>query len=81
MSAASIAAFAMSPQGDIYRSVCEHWGVDPGAPLEPVDDVLAFNLRAALLVTKPVPKPEPVDDRPGVVTDLEEQMRRMGIPT
>lgn len=75
MSAASIASFALSPEGDIYRAVCQYWNLDPGAPLEEEDDVLAFNLRAALMVT--APQPPEVDDREGVVTDLDRQMERM----
>lgn len=73
MTAASLAAFALSDQGQMYGSVCEFWGTDPGAPLD--DDVLAFNLRVALMITRP--KPVETDDRSGVVTDLESQLEAM----
>lgn len=46
-----LASFASSETGKFYGRICEFWGVDPAAPLEKVDDVLASNLRAALVVT------------------------------
>lgn len=36
---------------------------------------MAFQLRAALMLTKPTPVE--VDDGPGIKTDLDEQMRRI----
>jgi hypothetical protein len=75
VTANDIARFALSDEGAIYRSVCEHWGIDPAAGLE--DDVMAFNLRAALLITKPKPI-EPEESVEGkVTTDLERVMERM----
>ena len=46
-----LASFASSGAGKTYGRVCEMWGVDPAAPLEEIDDVLAANLRLALVVT------------------------------
>lgn len=46
-----VAAFAASPIGQIYGATCERYGVDPAASF--TDDVLAFNLRAALMVNAP----------------------------
>ena len=73
MTAAQLAAFVCSQEGQMYGAVCEFWGMDPGEPLD--DEVMAFNLRAALMITRP--KPVEVDDRPGIVTDLDQQMARM----
>jgi N-acyl-D-aspartate/D-glutamate deacylase len=44
-----LADFASSDAGKAYARIEQHWGRDPAAFLE--DDVLAHNLRAALLVT------------------------------
>lgn len=46
-----LAAFASSDIGKSYGRICQFWNVDPAASLEEVDDVLAANLRAALVVT------------------------------
>jgi len=55
-----LASFASSDQGKAFARIEQHWGRDPAASLEEVDDVLAHNLRAALLVTlaEGVPEPE-----------------------
>jgi hypothetical protein len=45
----AIAEFALSPGGRVFATVCDRWGVDPGG-MFPDDDVLAFNLRAGLMV-------------------------------
>lgn len=47
----ALASFASSEAGKTYGRVCEMWGVDPAASLEEIDDVLAANLRLALVVT------------------------------
>jgi len=73
VTAAGLAAFALSPEGTVYRQTCEFWQVDPAQGIS--DDVLAADFRTALLLTRP--KDVPQDDRPGLVTDLEEQMRRI----
>ena len=44
-----LAAFASSEAGKTFARIEQHWGRDPAAALE--DDVLAHNLRAALLIT------------------------------
>ena len=46
-----LADFASSGAGKTFARIEQHWGRDPAASLEPVDDVLAHNLRAALLLT------------------------------
>lgn len=71
-----LAAFVESQVSTFYAQVCERWGVDPGAYLEAEDDVLAFNLRAALAM-KTLPEPD-ADTEGGVVTDLARQMRALG---
>jgi hypothetical protein len=58
----ALAAFAVSDLGRYYAGVCRLWGIDPAAFLEKEDDVMAFNLRAALtksLAAEPEPDPEP----------------------
>jgi len=56
-----LADFARSDAGKTYGRVCEMWGVDPAAPLEEVDDVLAANLRIALAFSMHQSEPEEVD--------------------
>lgn len=46
-----LASFASSGAGKAFARIEQHWGRDPAASLEVVDDVLAHNLRAALLLT------------------------------
>lgn len=58
----ALAAFAASDVGRYYASVHRYWGTDPAAFLEEEDDLMAFNLRAALtkaLASEPEPEPEP----------------------
>ena len=56
-----IAAFASSDAGKAFARIEERWGRDPAASLEPVDDVLAHNLRAALIAALAGDAPEPDD--------------------
>ena len=56
-----IAAFASSDAGKAFARIEERWGRDPAASLEPVDDVLAHNLRAALITTLAEDEPESDD--------------------
>jgi N-acyl-D-aspartate/D-glutamate deacylase len=70
----ALASFASSEDGKTYAMVCERWGVDPAAFLED-DDVLAYNLRAALAVS--LHEPEEVDEAARHRT-LIEQARRSG---
>ena len=65
-----LADFASSAAGKTYGRVCEMWGVDPAASIEEVDDVLAANLRLALVVTMNDAEPEQVD--------MVEKARRAG---
>jgi N-acyl-D-aspartate/D-glutamate deacylase len=60
-----LAAFASSNAGKAFARIEERWGRDPAAALEPIDDVLAHNLRAALLVT--LAEDEPDDDHQDAV--------------
>jgi N-acyl-D-aspartate/D-glutamate deacylase len=46
-----LAAFASSDAGKVFARIEERFGRDPAAFLEPLDDVLAHNLRAAFVVT------------------------------
>jgi N-acyl-D-aspartate/D-glutamate deacylase len=46
-----LAAFASSDAGKAFARIEERFGRDPAASLEPLDDVLAHNLRAAFVVT------------------------------
>lgn len=45
---ASLAAFVQSDRGRFYSAVCDKYGIDPAAGMR--DDVVAFNLRAGLLL-------------------------------
>ena len=58
-----VAAFASSDAGKAFARIEERWGRDPAASLEAVDDVLAHNLRAALVVALAEDVPE--SDDPG----------------
>lgn len=44
-----LATFASSNAGRLYGRSCERYGIDPAADIE--DDVLAANLRLALMLT------------------------------
>lgn len=79
MSAAGLAQFVLSQEGGIYRTICEAYGLDPGAPLLGLDDVLAQDIRTAFLLTRPqeAVREPPTDGSARVVTDLEERMRAM----
>jgi hypothetical protein len=48
MTADVLASFAERPGALTYANVCARWGMDPSAGI--TDDVLAFNLRAALTI-------------------------------
>lgn len=65
-----LAAFVSSPAGEVYASICRTWGLDPGALLEPFDDVLAYNLRAGLAFRE---SPE----EPDAHVESIEKLRRM----
>lgn len=57
---AAVGSFARSDAGAAYAAICERWGVDPGAAFE--DDVLAHNLRAALMIAQAGPQKLDDDD-------------------
>ena len=63
-----LAAFASSDAGKAFARIEERWGRDPAASLEPVDDVLAHNLRAAFITALADDAPEPED--PGAAAKL-----------
>ena len=69
-----VAAFASSDAGKAFARIEERWGRDPAASLEPLDDVLAHNLRAALIVSMADDKPE--DDPVERARQAGEQIRR-----
>jgi hypothetical protein len=48
---AAIAAFAQSDRGKLFAAVHDRFGSDPGAGF--TDEVLAYNLRAALMFNHP----------------------------
>jgi len=58
----AVASFASSEQGKAFARIEQHWGRDPAAALEELDDVLAHNLRAALLITMAEDVPEEHED-------------------
>jgi hypothetical protein len=53
-----LAAFASSDAGKAFARIEERFGRDPAAWLEPIDDVLAHNLRAAFVLTLNESEPE-----------------------
>jgi hypothetical protein len=53
-----LAAFASSDAGKAFARIEQHFGRDPAAWLEPIDDVLAHNLRAAFVMTLGESEPE-----------------------
>lgn len=59
-----IAAFSQTTSAKVYRDVCERFGVDPAAFLEAEDDVLAHQLRVALVVAHPPEAPEEPEAQP-----------------
>lgn len=61
-----LAAFASSEGGKAFARIEERWGRDPAASLEAVDDVLAHNLRAALILTMAEEAPETDEHAAGV---------------
>jgi hypothetical protein len=59
-----LAAFASSDAGKTFARVEQHFGRDPAASIE--DDVLAYNLRAAFVLTLHREN-EVLDDDPGAL--------------
>ena len=79
MSLDGLARFALSRSGKVYAATCERFGVDPASILEESDDVIALSFRTALMhsLMADQSEPEAVDDRPGIVTDLDKVIARM----
>jgi hypothetical protein len=71
-----IAAFASSDVGKSYAQVERFWGRDPAAFLEPVDDVLAHNLRVALVVALHEDATDGPHEEAARHVDLVERARR-----
>lgn len=71
-----LADFASSAAGKAFARIEERFGRDPAASLEPIDDVLAHNLRAALILTLAEDQPEAEDDPVERTKRAGEQIRR-----
>ena len=63
-----MARFAKSRSGQLFRASCERFGVDPAAAVGYEDDVVAANLRVALMAGAAEPEPEAAD---GKLSDAE----------
>lgn len=57
----ALASFASSEAGKTFARIEQHFGRDPAGSLEELDDVLAHNLRAALIASLAEELPEPDD--------------------
>jgi len=57
-----LASFAFSDAGKVFARIEERWGRDPAAALQPHDDFLAHNLRAALMVSLAEEPEQEVDE-------------------
>lgn len=77
MSADGLARFAISDEGKLYARVCSLYGVDPAAPVQGFDELLAYDFRMALLLTREEPEEPMTHDGPGIVTDLDKQIEAM----
>jgi len=66
-----LASFASSEAGKAFARIEQHFGRDPAAALESVDDVLAHNLRAAFVMTL-------AEDDGGDDEDSRDRTRRAG---
>jgi hypothetical protein len=80
-----LARFAASSSGRAYAAACERFGVDPARELGG-DDVVAVSFRVALHHSLNVAQMEAHEqaeraqsDKPGVVTDLEDVIRKMRV--
>lgn len=72
---AAVAAFASSPAGQLYARTCKWWGTDPAAGFG--DDVLAYNLRAALMLGT-VMDSKPVNDAEAAAKAFEQEWLSLG---
>ena len=59
---AAIAAFATSDKGRLFAAAHDRFGADPGGHFS--DGVLAYNLRAALMIQHPSPLELATDEEP-----------------
>lgn len=59
-----LASFASSDAGKAFARIEDRFGRDPARFLEPVDDVLAHNLRAALIMNLADDEPHQSEDNP-----------------
>jgi hypothetical protein len=62
----ALAAFASSDAGRAFARVEDRFGRDPAAALEPIDDVLAHNLRVAFCVVEDQETEEPDPHREAI---------------
>ncbi len=67
----ALAAFASSESGKAFARIEQHYGRDPAAHLEAVDDVLAHNLRAAFIFTL-AETDEEIDEHRAVIEQTRE---------
>ena len=58
----ALASFASSDAGKAFARIERYFDRDPAAFLEPIDDVLAHNLRAAFVLTLARDDEDTVDD-------------------
>lgn len=72
-----LAAFASSDAGKAFARIEERWGRDPAAALEPIDDVLAHNLRAAFIITLAADTPEEHEDTVAATKVAGEKIRAL----
>jgi len=73
-----LAAFASSDAGKTFARIEQHWGRDPAAALEEIDDVLAHNLRAAFLMTlAPDETPDEHEDALGATKAAGQKIRAL----
>jgi hypothetical protein len=72
---AALAGFIASPDGALYGRYCEAYGEHPGDIFS--DDVMRFQVGMAYLMKRHHDQPEALDDTPGIVTDLDAQIRAM----
>jgi hypothetical protein len=72
----ALADFASSDAGKAFARIEERFGRDPAASLESLDDVLAHNLRAALVLTLAGDKPEAEEDHIERTRHAGDQIRK-----
>ncbi len=71
-----LASFASSEGGKAFARIEERYGRDPAASFEPLDDVLAHNLRAAFVVTlaDDLPEEDPVEQTKRTADEMRKRI-------